>query len=1413
MFKNIEHLKQEHNQENQSDENYKLYPDKFETLYLIDSTKELLHPLSKSISGSSLSTSTVDINRVNNNNISTIDIHPQSSIHNFLPSSQNSNNSLSSCEYAVRTNSLTGNISTNPQTVSFQLSSNIDNSSNILINNENIDANENLLTNQQSTSSPSNYMKIQNYLLKTLDSPHDLSYTNSSASISQSSQIKLTNNCNLSDQLGITTYIDDNGQNYIITTSYSNQSKLKQKQQHIQDPRIELNFLCNQINNNAMISSSFNDYNNNINNSNRTTETQLPSLTNCISESFLSTDLMTSSSIDSTVAAASNVMSYIYQNGSLNYGNTEQLKNLNCLNIRTLNHWNSLEFNLNGSIDQLTNYTNSQLYEPNTTNTTTITTTSNNNDTNNVTNNTSNSDTNNNDNNHNVLRIDDTNNLLKLHQSGQQQQYPLQQLQSVNNSIISHSNTVQSNNLKNHNGLVTPFILEDVKPRFQESNTIKHNHNTSPAINTTHHSTTDIIMVGFNNSTSVNHQSSHVNDVNLKNTVDNLNTNNSNISTASNNNNNQPRTSFTENSNYRSTQLQNCYNYVQSEVNYKPDLKIQTSSMQHVQGHPYHPTLMNGSLVSSHMNNEALSLQKALSNMHARHDIISHSIQEMEEINTKVLAHRISSELKRYSIPQAVFAQRILCRSQGTLSDLLRNPKPWSKLKSGRETFRRMWKWLHEPEFQRMSALRLAGPVVCKRKESEHIKLAESRQPKKPRLVFTDIQRRTLQAIFKETKRPSKEMQSTIAQQLGLQVSTVANFFMNARRRSLDKWQEDTSKLSSTINSPSDSPYSRSEEHGQQSSMIHNLCCSQDGDFSNCTPYSLPSRRQPGCSQSITTPVSTLKTLDNSFIPGNPTELEQITRSNSLASCNSFTKPSNHVPLTSNFARTVLSNNNDKSDLFKCDNSRNNMITLEHRTFNALNSTDNPSTIPTVIYASQDSTCEQQQMDAENFSNNYSLHLTTQIQHSFPHQLQSQQEHQQPQQSNLSPSLLHRHHSQSSSHPMNTQLVPLSSSSSSASSSHHLRFPLDILDQNNGTNKYSTGNSRLHNSEHETIHNNNNSSNNNHNLTKSIYPYCNSQANYTSPVSGNLHLHHAHLNLFNTATPASTAPATIATTATTMTNVSSNNLIHNNNNQFLMRDLTDSQQFDHRFLSTMTSGQLTLTEQALELCSSLAAANAISFNNNNNIIHLTSEKPNHSHANSEIKLSHELNESVDINNIVFNNNNIHTENDVKSTDRLTNDISNNSNSHEDNNDDQHCHRQQQYHQIDLMSKLNLSINECNQLRLLPSNDLSRRLYFSNNEFIDQMKQTNNEIIDENNDTNNNNLNEVEDQDECVEDIDDDDDEEEEDEEDDNEEEVNAELYEDEAEISEEEDNDDDVNTINSDKKHCTRHDLNSNSND
>ncbi|XP_078054901.1 hepatocyte nuclear factor 6 [Mustelus asterias] len=201
--------------------------------------------------------------------------------------------------------------------------------------------------------------------------------------------------------------------------------------------------------------------------------------------------------------------------------------------------------------------------------------------------------------------------------------------------------------------------------------------------------------------------------------------------------------------------------------------------MAHLNGmhhHSHHHGQTNGSMLSSERDRQASvsGSQGSGSN-------------QVEEINTKEVAQRITAELKRYSIPQAIFAQRILCRSQGTLSDLLRNPKPWSKLKSGRETFRRMWKWLQEPEFQRMSALRLAA---CKRKEQEQNR-DRATTPKKQRLVFTDLQRRTLIAIFKENKRPSKEMQVTISQQLGLELNTVSNFFMNARRRSMDRWVDE----------------------------------------------------------------------------------------------------------------------------------------------------------------------------------------------------------------------------------------------------------------------------------------------------------------------------------------------------------------------------------------------------------------------------------------------------------------------------------------------------------------------------------------------------------------------------------------------------------------------------------------------
>lgn len=43
-------------------------------------------------------------------------------------------------------------------------------------------------------------------------------------------------------------------------------------------------------------------------------------------------------------------------------------------------------------------------------------------------------------------------------------------------------------------------------------------------------------------------------------------------------------------------------------------------------------------------------------------------------------------------------------------------------------------------------------------------------------------------------------MQVTIARQLGLEPTTVGNFFMNARRRSMDKWKDEDPKAIAASN-------------------------------------------------------------------------------------------------------------------------------------------------------------------------------------------------------------------------------------------------------------------------------------------------------------------------------------------------------------------------------------------------------------------------------------------------------------------------------------------------------------------------------------------------------------------------------------------------------------------------------------
>ena len=78
-------------------------------------------------------------------------------------------------------------------------------------------------------------------------------------------------------------------------------------------------------------------------------------------------------------------------------------------------------------------------------------------------------------------------------------------------------------------------------------------------------------------------------------------------------------------------------------------------------------------------------------------------------IDTKATALQLTDELRRYHIPQAVFAKKVLNRSQGTLSDILRKPKPWNEMRLGKEIFRKMKEWLSLPEVKRIPQLRTEG--------------------------------------------------------------------------------------------------------------------------------------------------------------------------------------------------------------------------------------------------------------------------------------------------------------------------------------------------------------------------------------------------------------------------------------------------------------------------------------------------------------------------------------------------------------------------------------------------------------------------------------------------------------------------------------------------------------------------------
>ncbi|VDP70235.1 unnamed protein product [Echinostoma caproni] len=136
---------------------------------------------------------------------------------------------------------------------------------------------------------------------------------------------------------------------------------------------------------------------------------------------------------------------------------------------------------------------------------------------------------------------------------------------------------------------------------------------------------------------------------------------------------------------------------------------------------------------------------------------------------------------------------------------------------------------------------------------------------------------------------------------------------MNARRRSLDKWQEDASKASSLADSPSPgSPSSRSGQLTRSAST--NMCCLKEGDSAQMEPCSPGGRRTGVNSMNIAGQIPGNKPSDNGYMSTVArNELGRLTRNGCLSNGSNVSNPNMNNQSTPHINGTGLFNSIHRS--------------------------------------------------------------------------------------------------------------------------------------------------------------------------------------------------------------------------------------------------------------------------------------------------------------------------------------------------------------------------------------------------------------------------------------------------------------------------------------------------------------------
>ncbi|EGT41425.1 hypothetical protein CAEBREN_19537 [Caenorhabditis brenneri] len=169
-------------------------------------------------------------------------------------------------------------------------------------------------------------------------------------------------------------------------------------------------------------------------------------------------------------------------------------------------------------------------------------------------------------------------------------------------------------------------------------------------------------------------------------------------------------------------------------------------------------------------------------------DFMNTPIPEDPIPDTREIMNNLKQRLSQIEISQAVFAEKILGRSQGTLCDLLKNPKPWAELRCGKETYTRIYNWLRLDEDVGKElcwlpteevAKVIGNGIFGKRTRGFYGSSHPYGNPRKPRYRFTEEQRAQL---LRFESAPTKTRVKEISREMSIPLESVKNFFKNLKR-------------------------------------------------------------------------------------------------------------------------------------------------------------------------------------------------------------------------------------------------------------------------------------------------------------------------------------------------------------------------------------------------------------------------------------------------------------------------------------------------------------------------------------------------------------------------------------------------------------------------------------------------------